>query len=171
MYFDSLFPNGLVVGDSDGADGDGSYAIELTSSQAVAAFLPSGGTPQMLTADALDQSGSTAGVLGAQLVAATLNVAFDDAGIGLCTLTGSCDFTSAPGTLKTLVFNGCVDGGLIGVSVDQVLTWANCAISGADLASCGVPAGVSVADLSDALAVFNQEFVDCVASVGCLRLP
>jgi len=173
LYFDDLFPNGLVVGDPDGVDGDGASALVLTSSQAVADDLPTGGKPGALLGDVTDPSGKTsAGVFGGQLVAATLNVAFDDAGVGLCTLTGSCDDDIVPGMLGDLVFaDGCVADGLVGQSVDQVIAWANCAISGQDLGSCGVPAGVGIADLSDALTKLNEAYVDCGGEGSCLELP
>ncbi|MHC4974680.1 MAG: hypothetical protein ACYTG3_20385, partial [Planctomycetota bacterium] len=76
------------------------------------------------------------------------------------------------GTLGTLVYvQGCVAEALVGKSVNQVIAWSNCAISGMDLASCGVPAGVTISNLSDALAVLNENFVDCDTNVGCLALP
>jgi hypothetical protein len=164
-YFDDVFPNGLVVGDPDGPDADGSYAILLTSSQAVANY-GGGGPPSALTADQTDPLMTSAGVFGHQLVAATLNVAFDAAGLGLCTLTGSCNFPNLPGTLGTLVYVGCVDADLIGLSVNQVVALANTAISGG-----GTPTGVTISNLNQALTVLNQEFVDCDTYIGCLALP
>jgi len=166
-YFDELFPNGLVVGDPDGIDGDGSAAILLTSSDAVADLLPTGGPSGILTADLTDPQTTSAGVFAGQLVAATLNVAYDAAGYGKCTLTGDCDFTYPPGTLGTLVYvEGCVADGLAGWSVNEVIAAANVAISGG-----GTPTGVSISDLSDALATLNENFVDCDTNIGCLALP
>ena len=123
--------------------------------------------PAALTADLTDPESSSSGVFGGQLVAATLNVAFDAAGIGKCTLTGDCDFCCAPGSLGTLVYaDGCVDDDLVGLSVNDVIALANTAISGG-----GTPAGVTIADLSDALAVLNENFVDCDTDGGCLQQP
>ncbi|MHC5051875.1 MAG: hypothetical protein ACYTGK_14840, partial [Planctomycetota bacterium] len=161
---------------SDGPDADTLYALVLTSAQAVTDFLPQGGTPSVFTADLMnpgpkpagDQGSTSAGIFAGQLVAATINVAFDAAGIGKAGPSG--DF--APGTLGTLVYvQGCVAEALVGKSVNQVIAWSNCAISGMDLASCGVPAGVTISNLSDALAVLNENFVDCDTNVGCLALP
>jgi hypothetical protein len=167
MYFDLAFPNGLVVGDADGVDGDDRYALVLSSSQAVEDFLPNGGPPSALTQDTTDPGSTPAGVFAAQLVAATLNVGFDAEGVGLCTLTNSCDFPNPPGTMATLVYvDGCVADGLVGLSVAEVLALANEAISGGDL-----PAGVSYSNLSDALTVLNEEFDDCGTGSGCLALP
>jgi hypothetical protein len=61
---------------------------------------------------------------------------------------------------------GCVDDDLVGLSVNDVIALANIAISGG-----GTPAGVTIADLSDALAALNENFVDCDTDVGCLELP
>ncbi|MHC4414322.1 MAG: hypothetical protein ACYS0G_03460 [Planctomycetota bacterium] len=160
--FDTLFPNGLVVGDPDGPDADGSFAILLTSSQAVADYLPAGGTPAALTADQTDPETTSSGVFGGQLVAATLNVAVDDA--GLRRDGGIPPFQA--GTLGNLVYIACVDDDLVGLTVNQVIALANTAIS-----SGGTPAGVTISDLNDALAALNQNFVDCNTDNGCLGLP
>ena len=99
-----------------------------------------------LTADQTDPAVTSSGVFGGQLVAATLNVAYDAAGIGKCTLTGTCSFPHPPGTLGTLVYVCDVNPLLLGLSVNDVIALANIAISGG-----GTPAGVSISDLSDAL--------------------
>ena len=106
------------------------------------------------------------GVFAGQLIAATINVAYDAAGIGKCTLTGTCEFEYPPGTLGTLVYTAdCGIDAVIGLSVNQVLALANEAIGSCDDT-------VSYSDLSDALALLNEEFVDCkVVATGCLALP
>jgi hypothetical protein len=157
------------MGDPDGPDGDSFYAIRLTSSVAVAEYLPAGGTPAALTADQTDPETTSSGVFGGQLTAATLNLEYDAQGVGKCTLTDNCNFSSPPGTLGTLVYQGgCVAPGLVGMSVNEVVALSNCAISGESLATCGVPDGVTISDLSDALAKLNEEFVDCDTVKGCL---
>ncbi len=60
----------------------------------------------------------------------------------------------------------CVDDDLVGLSVNHVIALANTAISGG-----GTPAGVTIGDLSEALAVLNENFVDCDTNLGCLELP
>ena len=160
-FFDDTIGT-LIVGDAAG------FTVTLTSSEAVADLLPTGGTPGALDASYLDpQEVTSAGVFLGQLVAATLNVAFDAAGIGKCTLTKTCDFPNPPGTLGTLVYGDCVVEGLQGLTVNQVIAFANTAIGGG-----GTPAGVTISDLSDALAILNEEFVDCdTVATGCLTLP
>ena len=51
-------------------------------------------------------------------------------------------------------------------SVNEVLGLANTAISGG-----GVPAGMTIPQLSDALASLNENFVDCDTNRGCLAMP
>jgi hypothetical protein len=169
LFLDSLIATygPVIVGDPDGADGDGFFAIVLTSSLAVEEYLPAGGTPAPLSADQTDPEVTASGIFGGQLVAATLNVLFDENGLGKCTLTGTCDPCCAPGTLGALVFlEGCVAPSLVGLSVNDVIALANVAIGGGEL-----PPGVTIADLNDALAVVNQEFIDCNSVVGCLEFP
>lgn len=166
-YFNSVFPSGVCVGDGDCIDADAVWALLLQSSQAVEDYLPAGSTASTLTADQTDPEVTSAGVFGGQLVAATLNVGFDEAGIGKCTLSGTCDFAHAPGTLGTLIYGSCVATPLQGLSVNDVIALANTAISGG-----GLPPGVSISDLNDALSALNEEFVDCdTVATGCLTLP
>jgi len=160
--FAALFPSGLIVGDPDGPDADSSFAILLTDSMAVEDYLPAGATPAALTADQTDPLTTSSGVFGGQLVAATLNVAVDDA--GLRRDGGTQPFPQ--GTLGTLIYVNCVNTNLLGLSVNDVLALANTAISGG-----GTPTGVTISDLSDALAVLNENFVDCDTNIGCLALP
>jgi hypothetical protein len=178
-YFDEVFPNGLCLGENwdtftDEAtctDGDEEgYSIYLSSSEAVAAFAVQGGRPGVLTEDLTDPMTSPAGVFAGQLLAALLNVGFDAAGIGLCTLTDSCDSEYDPGTLGMLIFGDCADE-LEGLSVWDVIALANFAISGADLPE-DWPDDVGIEDLKDALEKLNRAFVDCRPGEGdCLMLP
>jgi hypothetical protein len=160
-HFDDVFPGGLVVGDPDGPDADGLYALELTSTSAVEDLLPEGGSPAALTADETDPSSTSSNVFGGQLVAATLNVEFDAAGFRKSGAPGA-------GVLGTLLYlEDCeVDTDLVGLSVNEVLDLANTAISGG-----GTPAGVTIDDLNEALSVLNENFVDCDTDEGCLTLP
>jgi hypothetical protein len=169
--FDAIFPDGLCVGDNwdsffdnasctDGAGGG--HSLYLSSSQAVEDLLPTGGTAAALTADQTDPLVTSAGVFAGQLVAATLNVAFDLAGVGKSTPQ-----RTPPPYLGDLVYGDCVAAELQGLSVNDVIELANIAISGG-----GTPAGVSISDLNDALSSLNEEFVDCeIVATGCLTAP
>jgi len=159
-HFAQVFPAGLVLGDPDGDDADGVWALVLTSSRAVQALLPNGGTPGALRGDLVDPEETPARNLASQLVAATLNVAFNDAGhlAGENTSVG----------LGDLVYVAHVDSELIGLTVRRVLEIANHAVAGETHL---VPAGVSFSDLSSALAKLNENFDEGTVNEGTLGLP
>jgi hypothetical protein len=169
-WFDEVFPLGLVIGDQDGVDGDADCALLLTSSAAVEAFLPSGGTAGKLKKDLIDPVKKTsAGVLAGQLVAATLNVEFDAYG-ALDALKGKDGVK-----LADLVYAGGVDDALLGKTVAEVLELANGVIS----KELAVPVDVDgdgdgdvgYADLAEALTVLNENFDDGLVDNGNLELP
>ena len=169
-WFSTVFPKGVILGDGDGVDGDGEFALHFTSSAAVEAFLPAGSTPDVLDADATDPTSSSAGVFGGQLLAARLNLAFDDA--------GAFDDLKSRDDLKLgdLVFVAGVDADLIGWSVRDLIDLADDVISGAagsgpfDLDGNGSD-DVTVADLSGALEVINENFDDGLLNNGNLGIP
>src|SRR5262249_46843065 len=79
-HFATVFPQGLILGDPDGIDGDAQYAEVFTSAAAVQAFQPAASSLHPFFADALNPVDSEAGDLAGQLAIAKLNVGFDDAG-------------------------------------------------------------------------------------------
>ena len=167
-YFDSVFPHGLTIGDADGIDGDGEFALHFSDSAAVAAFLPAGGKAGALNGDAHDPLGSSAGVFAGQLLAAKLNLAFDDAG-ALDDCKGRTELD-----LGDLVFVAGVDADLLGWSVREVIDLADQAISGAlgssiDLDGDG-KADVTMGDLSDALDALNNNFDNGTSNLGYLGI-
>ena len=83
QHFATLFPSGLVLGDQDGIDADNEYAVLLTTAAAVEIlFRDALGTQGTFDSDLTDpNSGTSAGRFARHLLAAKLNVAFDDAGI------------------------------------------------------------------------------------------
>jgi hypothetical protein len=167
-WFDTVFPTGLVIGDVDGIDGDGDFAHLFTTSASIVAF-DATGTPGILDADATDPTDSTGGTFAEQLVAATLNVAFDDAG-ALDDCKGRDELR-----LGDLLLVGGVDADLIGMSVDDLLALANAVISGAlgsgpyDLDGDTI-GDVDVSDISNALEVVNENF-DNGGNNGNLGIP
>lgn len=157
-HFDSVYPNGLVIGDPDGVDGDAERALVLTSSAAVEALLPNGGPAKPLGDDESDPTKSAAGVLAGQLVAARLNVDYDDA--------GATDAIKAKDTIHVgdLAYVSGVHTKLIGMRVREVVDVAERVFSGAlgttvDVDEDGT-LDVSLGDLVTALDVFNNNFVD-----------
>jgi hypothetical protein len=166
--FPSVFPNGLVVGDQDGVDGDNAYALVLTASSKVEDFLPDGGPSVPLTGNEVNVANSSAGNIAGQLVAATINVAFDDAGVfdGMKAVTGK---------LGDLVFVAGVDSDLLGMSVRDLLDLANLGISGAVLEPFDVDGDtvgdVMLGDIQVALAVINENFDNGNTNDGNLGYP
>ena len=71
--FAGAFPNGLQVGCNSG------YTVKYTSAQAITDFLPAGGEPSVLKANATNPADkSIKNVLIGQLTALTLSVGFDE---------------------------------------------------------------------------------------------
>jgi hypothetical protein len=170
--FASVFPTGVTLGDADGIDGggDGAFALHFTSSAAVEAFLPAGSTAGVLTADQTDPTTSPAGVFAGQLLAAKLNLAFDDAGA----LDG-CK-TRVDLKLGGLVFTGGVDSDLLGWTVREVIDLSDAAISGAlgsgpfDIDGDGQD-DITISDLSNALDVINENFDEGKSNNHNLSVP
>lgn len=168
--FASAFPNGVTLGDQDGIDGDGDFAAVFTSAKAVEDFLPAGGTPGPLSGDAKDPTSTGAGVFAGQLLAAKLNVGFDDAGA-----LDDCK-TRKDVKLGDLVFIAGAVKPLQGWRVRDVIGLADLAIAGAfgtnliDVTGDGV-GDVSIADISDALDKLNNDFDNGAQNLGYLGLP
>jgi hypothetical protein len=159
-FFPTVFPNGLKVGVSPIDGGDVTYTLLLTSSAAVEAFLPEGGPSGPLTGDEVDQASSSAGSLAGQLVAATINVAFDAAGI-----LGNGGDNGVD--LADLVFVDCAHAELIGSSVTELLQLSNAVISG----SIPPPGSLTYSDLTTALEAINLNFHGGTVNNGCLGPP
>ncbi len=169
--FANQFPTGFLIGDSDGVfDGDSLYAARWDSAAALNTFLPIYFNPNPLLADAIDPTTVYACGFAGELVAAKLNVAFDDAGLF--------DSSKCRVDLKLgdLVFVQKVKPVLIDWSVRDVIALADLAISGAfpngllDVDGDGV-LDCSIADLSDALNSVNRNFENCANNLGYLGIP
>lgn len=164
--FPTTFPAGLIIGDADGVDGDGSHAAHFTSSKAIEVFLPAGKTAAALNKDSTDPKSTSAGVLGGQLVAAKLNVGFDASGA----------FDSIKGNdgldLADLVYVANVHSKLIGLTVAEVILLADNAIAGDAAMPLDVDGDnigdVSFSDLSNALDKLNNEFDNGTQALGSL---
>jgi hypothetical protein len=149
-HFDAAFASGLVIGCAAG------HTLTFTSSSAVEAFLPAGGTPGILGQSAVDPLASSAGVFAGQLTAASLSVGFDAA---------DPDFSESSSSLAGLVL--CNTGSACdGLSVSAVVADANLVIGG-----CAGATGLSAAELSSCLAVVNENFVDGTSDEGHLCAP
>lgn len=167
-HFDAVFPDGLVLGDPDGVDGDGAFAVHLTSSAAVEALLPTGGKAGKLTGDLTNPTSTPAGVFAGQLASCKLSVQFDLAGV----------FDAVKGLpgvqLGNLEFVGQVHPKLIGKSVDEVIALSDLAISGAAMpldVDGDLVGDVGYSDLSSALDKVNNNFDNGTVNNGVLALP
>ncbi len=163
--FATLFPNGVILGDQDGDDDDGSWAIVLTTADAVAKFLAQTGAIGPLDADYVDPKTTPTGAMAGELLAAKLNLALD-----------------ASGLLDPLKRRDCfvvgdlilAEGGeeLVGLTVLEIIAEADAALA----AGSGLlgpqgdsdPAG-TLGDLSDALKEINKNFDSGGINLGNLR--
>jgi hypothetical protein len=168
-YFDVSLPGGLLLGDQDGIDGDNRFAVLLSTSKAVQDFLPSGGPSAKLAADVIDPTDKVGGSLAAQLAAAKLSVAFDDA--------GAFDSIKNQTAVKLgdLVFAQDAPSKLLGWTVRDVIDLADRALSGELSAPIDVDndgnGDVSLSELAGALDALNNNFDGGDANNGVLQLP
>ena len=132
LFFNNVFPSGLVVG--------GTNTLTLTSAQAVKDFLPSGGTPAGLSQNYTNPTSSiSAGNFAAQVVALTLNVKYSEAG----------HLGSNSTSLGDLEFVG---GDFIGKTVNEFLAIANDALGG------NTNTGYTYSQLNSAATTVNENF-------------
>ena len=123
-HFNTVFPSGLIIGCNN--------TLTLTTSQAVADYLPDGGTPNVYTQNYVDPT-SQISVLSGQLVALKLNVKFDAMGfLGI-----------NPTHLGSLVI---ATGPFSGMTVNAFLTQAEKAIGGCGLSGRTLDEYVCAAD-------------------------
>ena len=64
-----------------GIPGTGGFSIIFDDGRPIVNYLPSSGTPGVLTADLLDPASSASGVFGGRVLALRLNIDFSDAGL------------------------------------------------------------------------------------------
>jgi hypothetical protein len=168
-HFAQVFPNGLVLGDEDGVDGDGAFALVLTSAKAVENLLPTGGKAGAFTSNKTNPTSTSAGVFAGQLAAAKLNLAFDQA--------GKFDAKKARDDLKLgdMLFQAGVNPKLNSFSVLEVIEFADLAISGAVAMPMDIDddsiGDVGFTDLSGALDMLNNNFDNANQNLGALTSP
>ena len=145
--FDAAFPNGVVVGSTDG------YTLTFTSSKAIQNFLPEGGP-----AAALDESETNPvkvkNVLAGQVTALTLSVGFD---------AYDADFGASPLNLTDLLVADELNP-FYGMNVRQVLDEGNKVLG-------GVASDYTPSQVNDAISRINENFVDGLMMGEFLMLP
>ncbi|MCB1060791.1 MAG: T9SS type A sorting domain-containing protein [Calditrichaeota bacterium] len=145
--FATAFPTGLTIG--------GTYTIHFSTSAAVNAFLPAGGTPNALTASYNNPTSTTAGVFAGQVAALALSLGFSEIGV-----SGFCDL----GSLYYFDVDDS-DDPFVGMTVNELFALAN-QVLGGDLS--GLPFGATVSDLNDVIDHINQNFDDGTQDLGHL---
>lgn len=143
--FATLFPNGLEIGCT--------RKLRLTTPYAVAAFLPSGGTPTCLPSGTLTNPTNYNNTLAGQLVAAMLNVRFDD---------GISSFSSSTLKLKNLII---ASGPFAGWTVQQLIDEANKKIG-----VCAV-SSFSYSQFNEALTNVNENYDNGTVNDNFLNCP
>ncbi len=144
--FSGAFPQGLTIGCT--------RTLKLTSAQAVCDFLPSGTSPKVLPVGNLVNPGqSYRNVFAGQLVAATLNAQFD---IYDPNFASNSEYTLGDLEIASGLFQGW--------TVSELLAEANSKIGG-----CG--SSFSNSQLSDALSMINENYVDGNVDNGYLVCP
>jgi hypothetical protein len=140
--FAMAFPMGLTIGCTN--------TLQLTTSAAVDAFLPSGTTARALNAGNMVNPGQTyKNVLAGQLVAATLSVGFD---------AYDEDFGAGSSLLGDATINS---GTFAGWTVNQLLQEANNFIG-------GCASSYTATQLNTALTMINENYVDGTTNNGFL---
>lgn len=147
-YFDSVFASGLTVG--------GNFTILLTSSQAVADFLPEGGPSGVLTSNHIDPTSTEAGNFGGQVVALAVSLGFSDWGVPTFGDLGSLYIPTGFHTPY---------GPFAGWTVNEVFALANTVLGGNTAA---LPSGISITDLKDVIDAINNNFDNGEESNGYL---
>jgi hypothetical protein len=109
--FDAAFPDGITIG-------CGENTLTFTSSKAVEDFLPSGGTPALLSGALVDPAGTINNTLASQVLAVSLAVGFD---------VYDADFASSTNGFGSLPI---LSGAHAGMTVANFLTYANQVIGG-----------------------------------------
>jgi SprB repeat len=143
--FAAVFPTGITIGCTN--------KLKFTTSTAIRNFLPSGGTAAALPSGTLINPSCYSNVLAGQLLAATLNVKFDEY---------FSSFAPAAGNLKNLVI---ASGPFVGMTVQQLIDNANSKIGG-----CAA-FNKTFAEYNTALTNVNATYDNGVVSGGFLACP
>lgn len=143
LHFPLAFPNGLTIGCTN--------TLHLSNASSVESFLPSSGTPDVLSMDLLDPVGY-GNILAGHLAAITLSIGFD---------ANDPDFSGSDIALGDLQLN---NGPFVGWTINEVVTEAN-----AVLGNCS--GNYSPSQLTQVLSSINENFVDGTSNNGDLDCP
>lgn len=142
--FASAFPTGIEIG----LPGAAGKSLKFTSASAVEKFLPTGGKPGVLTADATNPTGKTSGgSFAGQVLALQISVGMSNAGV-------------LPGGLANLKLMNMGNSDLEGRTIGEILAVANIALGGGGI---GLGFG-SISDLNSLVTQLNEALDNCSAS-------
>ncbi len=143
--------NTVYAGTFDELTVGSTYTMSFDSASAVEAYLPASGTPGPLVANLLDQTTSSSGSFGGDVVALTLDVNFSSAGF----LTGSSGYSF--GSLVITGFPALT--GIEGITVGQFLGQLDTLLGG------GSPSDGYTIDELDPIAIeLENSFTDGIPS-------
>ncbi len=140
--FDNAFPDGLMIGCGDNT-------LTFTSSEAIADYLPAGGSAVLLSGNVVDPTTSY-GVLSSQLIAITLAVGFD---------VYDPNFSASTSSFGSLTIKS---GTFAGMSVASFLQLANNIIGG-----CSNQYSLSA--INEAATAINENFDNGTVDNGFLN--
>ena len=146
-HFATAFPSGLRVGCDIGG-------IFYSSADAITAFIPSGGTPAVITGGIINDPSPFKNTLAGQVTALALSVGFDYA---------DPDFAPAEENLGNLVM---ASGQFAGKSVNEMLGLAYNVLGG-----CDNTGGYSPSQMNTAISAINMNFLDGTINNGLLTCP
>jgi hypothetical protein len=146
-FFTQVFPSGVTIGDASG------YTATWSSAEAVRDYLPAGGTPRPLSTNYSDPTSTSAGVLGGQILALTLNVEYSCAGVFNTLEIADPGFCYGSYTIPEYC------GKFAGISVDSFLVLANLVLSGDNGAVDGY--GAQWSDINYTATCLNELLNDC----------
>ena len=151
--FPGVFPSGVEVG----IPGAAGFSMTFSSSGAVGAYLPAGGTANPLNADLSNPTSSSSGVYGGQVLALQLNVSM-----------GTVTVPLAGTPFGLLVLHGT------GTSLDGMTVAAVAAVANAVLGGAPLPVDYTVSGMNDLATNLNESFDNCAkpanGSWGALHL-
>jgi len=144
------------------------YAALWQTPAAVQAFLPDGGQPGVLDGDLINPVSTSAGVLGSQILALRMNVAFSCSGV--FTYLGLLGPGSCYG--EQTIPGKCGRGKFNGIMIDDFLAIADSAVGGElDAIELMNNYGAKLSDVNFTASCLNEQFSSGIDNSNCMVIP
>jgi hypothetical protein len=144
------------------------YWAKWTNASAVEAYLPDGSTPGVLTGNLTDPTWTPAGVLGSQILALRLNVAYSCSGV--FTYLGLLDGDSCYG--EQTVPHDCGNGKFDGILINSFLAIADSVVGGEiSKAQLKVKYNAKLSDVNFTASCLNEQFSEGIDNDNCMVVP